>query len=155
MPPQEHLRFDPPAVTAAAPAEPSPSATCIGRWELTGVLGCGALCTVHRARSVNSGSARGPYAAQLLRGERVGRPEAVATIQREVEGARRVRHPNLVSVLDSRLKAPPYMLVMPCLEGQTLARRLARSPIGVAEAIWYIRQVAQALDALDADGWMH
>ena len=51
---------------------------------------------------------------------------------------------------------PPRLVVMPWLEGASLAARLADwQQFGVPEALWIARQTAEALDALHAAGWMH
>lgn len=69
---------------------------------------------------------------------------------------RQVCHPHLVPVLSAHVSQQPYYLVMPWLEGATLAQRLATgaaTPLPVA--LWLARQVAEALDALDQAGWTH
>ena len=47
-------------------------------------------------------------------------------------------------------------LVMPSLEGTTLRARLSTGELlDVPTALWIVRQVAEALDALEAAGWVH
>ena len=47
-------------------------------------------------------------------------------------------------------------MVMPWLEGASLGARLAEGQqFGVPEALWIVRQTAEALDALHTAGWMH
>jgi eukaryotic-like serine/threonine-protein kinase len=46
-------------------------------------------------------------------------------------------------------------VVMPCLEGTTLDRLLACGRLPLAESLWYARQAAEALAALDEAGWIH
>lgn len=65
-------------------------------------------------------------------------------------------HPNLVAMLDASTTASSPYLVMPRLEGRTMESHLgsdACMPLPVA--LWWVRQVAQALDALHAAGWVH
>lgn len=77
-------------------------------------------------------------------------------ISRFIAAATAVSHPNLVAVLDgSDTGVAPY-LVMPRLEGSTMAAMLGggeRQPLPVA--LWLVRQTAQALAALHHAGWVH
>ncbi|MBN1589355.1 MAG: serine/threonine protein kinase, partial [Pirellulales bacterium] len=51
---------------------------------------------------------------------------------------------------------PPYFLVMPLLEGQSLRQLLDDGqPVELPTVLWIIRQAAEALDALAAAGWRH
>ncbi len=90
---------------------------------------------------------------------------AVAALRREAGAAREVRSPHVVAVLEARVDAPPYYLVMPRLSGRTLAERCAaeptslpaasRAPPSIAGALGIARQVASGLAALHAAGRMH
>ena len=67
-----------------------------------------------------------------------------------------VVHPNLVPVLDASTTATLPYLVMPRLEGQSMQRHLESDvPKPLPVALWLVRQVAQALDALHSAGWIH
>ncbi len=73
-----------------------------------------------------------------------------------VSAASGIVHPNLVVVLDASAEATSPYLVMPRLEGQTMQLHLTSetfTPLPVA--LWLVRQVAQALDALHTAGWVH
>jgi serine/threonine-protein kinase len=142
MPAVAQLRIDPPAPR-------------LGHWELTAPLGEGALCRVYRARPAAAQQRPASYAVKVLHERWQHHPAAIATIAREAEVGRQVRHPHLGAVLDARTDAAPYFVVMPCLAGTTLDRRLARGRLPLAESLWYVRQTAEALEALHAAGWMH
>lgn len=82
--------------------------------------------------------------------------EAARQISSFVVAASSVMHPNLVAVLDSSIDSQSPYLVMPRLEGQTLADRLdSRELVPLPVALWFVRQIAQALEALHAAGWVH
>ncbi len=67
-----------------------------------------------------------------------------------------VSNPHLVSVLAAPVVDAPRLIVMPWLEGASLAERLADGQLfGVPEALWIARQTAEALDALHQAGWIH
>ncbi|HEX4148403.1 MAG TPA: serine/threonine-protein kinase [Pirellulales bacterium] len=146
MPELGQLRIDPPAQRPAHR---------LGRWELTSAIGEGALCRVYRARPAAARERPAGYAVKVLRERWQHHPAAIATIAREAEVGRAVSHPHLGSVLDARCGGPPYFVVMPCLAGTTLDRLLAAGPLPLAASLWYARQTAEALAALDAAGWMH
>ena len=75
-------------------------------------------------------------------------PAAIATISREAEVGRVVRHPHLAAVLDAHLSSPPHYLVMPYSEGHSLERLLSGGRLSLAKSLWYARQTAEALAAL-------
>ena len=123
---------------------------------------------VCRERETNSASCRefagyhenddrpAGYALKVLRECREKDPGAVAVMCREVEAARSVRHPRVISVLAAGLHGPPYYVVTPWLQGRTLAARLAE-PVGLdlPVVLWIVRQVAEALEGMLAAGWTH
>jgi serine/threonine-protein kinase len=77
-------------------------------------------------------------------------------LAREARVGRKVAQSNLVPILAANLDDPPYFVVMPLLEGRTLAREIAGGQRPTLPlALWIARQVAEALEALDAAGWMH
>jgi serine/threonine protein kinase len=88
------------------------------------------------------------------------------TGEHELEGRRQITqfiaaascaaHPNLVAILDASATAASPYLVMPRLEGLTMQSHLGSDvllPLPVA--LWWVRQVAQALNALHTAGWVH
>jgi len=129
----------------------------VNQWELIALAGEGSLTQVYRARPVELvGDRPAAYALKVLRPEWRQDPRAIALLRREAFVGRTVTHPHLVAILGAGVQKPPYFVVMPWLAGQTLAGLLEGSrPIDLPEALWIARQVAEALDALGAAGWMH
>jgi serine/threonine-protein kinase len=95
-------------------------------------------------------------------------PRAVRLLQREALVGRSISHPHLVSILQANLGRPPRFVVMPWLDGSTLQAQLRAGPdhpadgallrmvpVDLPVALWIARQVAEALEVLDAAGWMH
>lgn len=67
-----------------------------------------------------------------------------------------IAHPNLVPVLDGSTTASAPYLVMPRLEGQAMSQLIdSNEAVPLPVALWLVRQVAQALDALHQAGWVH
>jgi serine/threonine-protein kinase len=83
-------------------------------------------------------------------------PQAIGLLQREALVGQSVSHPHLIPILAAPVLEPPRLLVMPWLDGASLAARLAGGQqFDVPEALWIARQTAEALDALHTAGWMH
>jgi serine/threonine-protein kinase len=87
-------------------------------------------------------------------------PVTHAMLHREHLVSREVRHPNLGSVLVADFNAPQPLLVLPYLEGISLRRLIAASAaaprlLSAAYALMLVRQLAEALAALHAAGWLH
>jgi serine/threonine protein kinase len=129
----------------------------VGDWELVELAGGGSLTQVYRARPGEAGADQpAPYAVKMLRGEWQRDPRAIQVLRREALVGRSVSHPHLVAILATRLREPPYLLVMPWLAGQTLDDWVTgRGPGELPVVLWIARQVAEALDALHSAGWMH
>jgi serine/threonine-protein kinase len=96
------------------------------------------------------------YAVKILADRWADRPAAIEVMRREAVVGRNISHPHLVSVLSAHVGAAPYFLVMPLLEGASLAQRLATGERpSVPAALWFGRQTAEAMRALHEGGWMH
>lgn len=139
-----------------APTVTAPPAQ-IGPWQLIKPIAEGKLCRVYQARPADGPADRpGGYALKVLKEASQNDPAAIEVMRREAIVGRKVSHPHLISILSAHVGAAPYFVVMPWLAGATLAEMLAagnRPPLPVA--LWIARQAAEALDALDAAGWMH
>ena len=149
-------RFDGPA-TLLRPADLDTVIGRVGRWELLQQVGDGPLCEVFRARPNGSlGPAAAMYAVKRLRDAWQADPRVVQCFRREVMLGHRLSHPHLAPVLDGSVDVPPYYAVFPWLDGLTLAETIRQAErIPLADALWYARQTAEALDALHQAGWTH
>jgi serine/threonine-protein kinase len=82
--------------------------------------------------------------------------QAIRLLQREAVVGQSLSHPHLVPILSAAVLDAPQLVVMPWLEGASLAARLAAGQqFDVPEALWIIRQTAEALDALHTANWIH
>jgi eukaryotic-like serine/threonine-protein kinase len=137
-------------------AAESRSTLRVGSWELASLAGEGTMARVYRARPVGQSADRpAAYAVKLLREPWTHQPAAIDMLRREAFVGRQISHPHVVPVLEAHVQDPPYYLVMPWLEGQSLAQLLQAGPLELPTALWYARQTAEGLDALHAGGWMH
>jgi len=122
----------------------------VGRFELLRKIGRGGFGVVFKARDREQ---RRSVAVKTIR---PGSPSAVAreSLLREIE-AGRLRHPNIVTVLESgRCDRGPYV-VFEYLEGETVAERLTRGPMPLTEVIGVAVAVARALACAHAHGVLH
>lgn len=144
-----------------APAAVTLPEPCAGvrldEWELVERVAVGHVASLYQARVAGQPAQIAPaYAVKLLEPRYERDPRALAEIEREAHVGRQVTHPHLVPILAARVTRAPYYVVMPWLVGSTLAELLARDTRpGLAVVLWIARQVAEALDALHAKGWMH
>lgn len=97
----------------------------VGGYALDGLLGRGGMGLVFRARQASLGDR--PVAVKLIRPELIADPRAEARFLREALLASKLDHPALCPVLDfGRAEGMPY-LVMPLVEGRSLAEHLAEA----------------------------
>lgn len=132
----------------------------LGPWKLLECAGEGALSRVYRGqRWYGKNKAEGSHldcvAIKVLRARWQKRADALQMFLREATVAEQVSHPNLISLVESRLHEEPHYLVMPWVEGTRLDRQLAKSPLGVAAGISILQQIAGGLSALHEAGWIH
>lgn len=127
-----------------------------GTWQLLQLIGQGEWTHVYRSQPRHGGPTAADYAVKVLKPDFEHDPLAISLLQREAEVARQVRHVHLTSVLSHRTHSPPYYLVSPYLPGASLRAALLKTfQLAVPHALWIVRQVAEALDALHGRGWRH
>jgi serine/threonine protein kinase len=116
------------------------------------LLGSGGMALVFAGRDLERDR---PVAIKVLNPEIAG-AVASARFVREILWSARLQHPHIVPVLDSgEVGGFPY-LVMPLVEGETLATRLAEHPrLPVTPAVKYAAEVASALDYAHRKGIIH
>jgi len=154
-----------PATTLRAPARVPRRAQAerLDQWELVELVAEGAYSRVYRSRPAGSvPDTATAYAAKRLKPEYEDDARAISFLRREARVGRAVTSPHLVPVLAAQTELAPFYLVMPWLDGETLAARItlpapsrASSSRSAPFALWMARQVAEALDALDCAGWTH
>jgi eukaryotic-like serine/threonine-protein kinase len=128
----------------------------VSSWELVNFAASGSLGDVYRVRPENDISAEAAYALKLMQPRWQKEPWILRLFQREAEVGRTVSHPHLVPVLGAGVDRPPYYVVMPWLDGATLAELLGTGrTLSLPQALWIVRQTAEALDALHRAGWSH
>ena len=128
--------------------------TLRGTYVIEERLATGGMGEVYAARHVRL---PGKFAVKVLSHRLLRDPEAVARFCREASIVSMFRHPNVVQVFDFDITATgmPF-LVMECLEGKDLAKHvLEHGPMAPARVAHIIRQIASALEAAHARGFVH
>jgi serine/threonine protein kinase len=126
----------------------------IGQYRVLEFLGEGGMGTVFE---VEHSALIRRYALKVLRTKVIERDAGAAQkFLREARTAARVRHPNIVDVVDfGHLPDGRPYFVMELLEGQSLADLVAGGALAPAEVVTIARQLANALAAAHDRGVVH
>jgi len=87
----------------------------------------------------------GPYASETAR----------RRFEREIELAASLRHPNIVTILDSGITHDRYFFAMNFIDGQRLDRYLASTPLGFEETIRLLSEICGAVNFAHQRGVIH
>src|SRR6185436_924752 len=130
----------------------SPGDVVLDRYVIEALIGQGGMGEVYRARHVKLGM---PVAVKTIVGD--ASPELVARFAREAQLLARVRHQNVVSILDVGTAAfGTECMVMEFLEGEGLDARLERRKVLPWNEVRAIgMSVLQGLDAIHGAGIVH
>ena len=122
------------------------------RYEIQQKLGEGAMGAVYRARHVKVGR---PFAVKVLHPRLLVDAKVALRFEREAELAGRLRHPNVVGVVDiGEVDGTRYM-VMDFAEGPDLAQLLVEAPMPGERIIHIVRQMLEGLYHAHERGLIH
>lgn len=131
--------------------------TTLGRYQVLARLGRGGMAEVYKGYQPNLDRY---VAIKVLHPSMVEEADFVERFQREARNVARLRHPNIVQVVDSDVQGDFYFMVMEYLDGPTLRaaleevhRRGEEMPLGVALRI--VSDVAAALNYAHEMGVVH
>jgi len=137
----------------------APGTTLAGRYRLARFIAAGGMGEVYEAEDLVLGA---KVALKTIGPDVAGHDQAMERFRRETLLARRVTHPNVCRIFDlghhssAALGPDVTFLTMEMLSGETLRQRLlARGPLGVAEALPVIAQMAAGLTAAHRAGVIH
>ncbi|MBM4185876.1 MAG: serine/threonine protein kinase [Gemmatimonadetes bacterium] len=124
-----------------------------GRYALEKRVGEGGMAYVYRAADRQTG---GIVAIKVLMSRLAGDAESVARLRREAQLATKLNHPNCCGLLGyGEANGLPY-LVMPFLEGETLATRENRvGPMAAELAVPIVIQLCRGLQHAHDAGILH
>ncbi len=126
----------------------------IGQYRVREFLGEGGMGTVFEVEHI---ALARRYALKVLRSKVIERDAGAAQkFLREARTAARVRHPNIVDVVDfGHLPDGRPYFVMELLEGQSLADLVAGGALPAGDVVMIARQLANALAAAHDRGVVH
>src|SRR5216684_2054111 len=128
------------------------SGTKIGPYEVLAPLGAGGMGEVYRAKDTRLGR---DVAIKILPKDMSADPERKQRFQREAKTISSLNHPNICTLHDIGSQDGLDYLVMECVEGETLAKRLEKGPLPLEEVLKYGAQIADALDKAHRAGIVH
>jgi len=126
--------------------------TKLGPYEILSALGAGGMGEVYRARDTRLGR---DVAVKVLPGHLSADPAVRARFEREARTISSLNHPHICTLYDVGREGDTDYLVMELVEGETLAARLARGPLAVAELLRTGAEIADALDRAHRAGVVH
>src|SRR5882757_7701503 len=105
--------------------------TKLGPYEIKTPLGAGGMGEVYRALDTRLDRT---VAIKVLPSHLSSSPESKQRFDREAKSISSLSHPNICTLYDVGSQDGIDFLVMEYLEGQTLAERLAKGPLPIAQA---------------------
>ncbi len=124
----------------------------LGPYKIIALLGAGGMGEVYRAHDPRLGR---DVAIKVLSPHLVATAEVRARFEREARTISQLNHPHICVLHDIGHQDGTDYLVMELLEGETLAHRLEKGPLPVAEVLMLGTQIADALDRAHRAGVAH
>ncbi len=146
-------------MTGRDPTDEAPLA--VGRYAIFGRLATGGMASVHYGCLAGEAGFSRVVAVKRLHPQFVNDPDFTNMLKDEARIACRIRHPNVVPVLDVVAQADELLLVMEYVEGAalaTLARKVRAAgdtippAVAIAMVVAMLRGLHAAHEVSDADG---
>jgi serine/threonine protein kinase len=126
--------------------------TKLGPYEIVGPLGAGGMGEVYRARDTRLERA---VAVKVLTAHLSSDPTRKQRFEREAKTISSLNHPHICVLYDVGNQDGVDYLVMECVEGETLAKRLEKGPLPLEQVLRFGAQIADALDKAHRSGVVH
>jgi serine/threonine-protein kinase len=132
--------------------------TRVGPYDIISALGAGGMGEVYRARDTKLNR---EVALKILPDTFTHDPDRVARFKREAQVLASLNHPHIAQIYgleeqeERNGQAAVAFIAMELADGEDLAQRIARGPIGVDDALPIARQIADALEAAHEQGIVH
>src|SRR5215467_266985 len=124
----------------------------LGPYEILAPIGAGGMGEVYKARDTRLDRT---VAVKVLPSHIARREEFRKRFEREARAVSSLNHPNICALFDIGAQDGVDYMVMEHLEGETLAARIARGALPLAQALKYAIQIADAVDRAHRSGVVH
>src|SRR5215831_12116602 len=131
---------------------PLASGTKLGPYEVKGPLGAGGMGEVYQARDTRL---ERTVAIKILPTQLSNDPVRKQRFEREAKTISSLNHPHICTLHDIGSQDGVDYLVMECVEGETVAKRLEKGPLPLEQVLKYGAQIADALDKAHRAGIVH
>jgi Tol biopolymer transport system component len=130
--------------------------TLVGRtidhYEVRAFIGAGGMGEVYRAHDARLAR---DVALKVLPAQFLEDPERMRRSEREAKLLASLNHPNIAAIYDLEEADGIRCLILEFVAGETLASRLKRRALPIADALEIGRQIAEALEAAHEQGIVH
>src|ERR1700680_66730 len=126
--------------------------TILGSYEIVAPLGTGGMGEVYRA---NDRRLDRIVAIKILPANIAADPASKQRFEREAKTISSLNHPNICVLHDIGHQDGVDYIVMECVEGESLAKRLEKGPLPLEQTLKYGAQIADALDEAHRSGIVH
>ena len=124
----------------------------LGPYEILSAIGAGGMGEVYKARDTRLDRI---VAIKVLPAHLAGCAELRERFDREAKTIASLNHPHICTLYDTGHQDETDFLVMEYLEGETLAQRLAKGPLPIAQVLQYAIEIVDALDKAHRKGITH
>jgi len=126
--------------------------TKLGPYEIVAPLGAGGMGEVYRARDTRL---ERTVAIKILPSQFSSDPVRKQRFEREAKTISNLNHPHICVLHDIGSQDGVDYLVMECVEGETLAKRLEKGPLALEQVLKLSAQIADALNKAHRSGVVH
>src|SRR5262252_856687 len=126
--------------------------TRLGPYEIAAAIGAGGMGEVYRGRDTRLDRT---VAIKVLPAHFSTDPVRKQRFEREAKTISNLNHPHICVLHDIGSQDGVDYLVMECVEGETLAKRLEKGPLPLEQVLKLGAQIADALDKAHRSGVVH
>jgi eukaryotic-like serine/threonine-protein kinase len=126
--------------------------TRLGAYEILTLLGRGGMGEVYRARDTRL---KREVAIKVLPATVAQDPDRLARFQREAELLATLNHSNIAQIYGFEESDDLRAIVLELVEGPTIADRIIRGALPLAQALSIAKQIAEALETAHEQGIVH
>ena len=128
------------------------SGTRLGAYEITAQIGAGGMGEVYKGRDTRLDRV---VAIKILTSDIADDANLRARFEREARAIAALDHPHICCIYDVGEANGTHFLVMPYLDGQTLAARLEHGALPLDHTLKIAAEIADALDKAHRQGIIH